>query len=134
MGNSATAKMFWGFPIDSDSEDKERVRDWEEKYTAAKGCPAPAGEFNRDTYRAWLDKKQPLMKAAGCDVGSHGYEYEDDYVCIAASEVSVEWGEARRLDSLYVVQPEWEAKLKDFCEALGLTYQEPGWYLVVHYG
>jgi len=133
MGNCATAKMFWGFPVE-DEDVKEKLENWEKNYAAAKGVPEPEGGYDRDKYRAYLDKKTPVMKAGGCKVDYHGYEYGDDYVCVSASEIAVDWGESRKLDPLYAVDPDWTRKLKDFCDALGISCQEPGWYMVVHYG
>ena len=62
MGNSAAAKMFWGFPVE-DEDVKGKLENWAEKYAAAKGVAAPEGEDDRDKYRAYLDEKAPVMKA-----------------------------------------------------------------------
>jgi hypothetical protein len=136
MGQSTDAYLFWGFNLpaaedEGGEEIAELTEDWEERFAVAKGVPLPP-EYSDETKPAWhefWEKKRALVKEAGCKVDSHcSCEYPTPFVTVEASFVRAWRGDPKPITSIDV-GADWEAKLRAFCETMGIKWQTPGWWL-----
>ncbi len=139
MGRSATAYIFYGIDFDESSDDHITLSsEPEEQYAVNCGFPKPSVPYdsfaNQEIHRAFWTKKQELMEASDCTIETYGYGDEPYYFIAIKSSVITAW----QGDSIPVNLPEipsdWNQKLKDFCDKLGVQYSPPSWKLVSYYG
>lgn len=155
MGCDAQAKLFLGFDLADEGGDFD-TDNWDDTYCKSKGVVDDSGLFNEQghyampvgpereaaekIWRGYLDRKRPLIKACPFDVGYIGSDgctipilyFKDRYQHVG-------WGESEEVDmsKLIPLKPPTEqdiAALKEFCEIVGLVYQEPKWRLGAYYG
>jgi hypothetical protein len=71
-----------------------------------------------------------MLKIHGC------YEDPGEFVAIIDSHIDGDWDSPTTLNSDHFQKatPEWDEKLKKFCELMGIDYQEPRWLMVCNYG
>lgn len=142
MGMSSTAILFWGLCGDEEEghwsniglnyedtdyiklpEDEDGDEEWENVYVSRKGHP-----------NAEWDTKKELIEKSGCTICTHcSFDYGMPYVAIEKSEVRNYQGNLTEIKTLEV-QPDWEQKLRKFCEVMGIKWSEPKWWLVSLYG
>jgi hypothetical protein len=158
MGVSTDAILFWGIVSDeeghpwlkhqpeddeddddddSDDDSDDDEFDWEEVYAEAMGVPCPDAEYGDDTkpiYQAYWKRKREIIEASGCTFGSHcSGDCPMDYVAVVESETTARRGYPEEITSLEV-KPDWEPKLREFCEKLNIPWGEPKWWLVSYWG
>lgn len=111
MGMHSEAVMWYGFELDEDEfnefqSDNETEDDF----------------FDMDDY--WENKTGHALGYDGLEFGYHCHIEEPVY--FIATSVYCAWqGEAMEVDTK--VSPEWNDRLKKFCEITGLRYKEPKW-------
>ena len=151
MGVSTEAILCWGL-CDSDEnhwvnlgrdwEDPDNVEDtegdledWEEVYAIRMGLEAlEPYEEHKDKYPPFWDAKNKLVKDSGCQIDYHCSDRcPMPFVAVSESLVSASRGYPVEVKSLEV-KPEWEAKLRRFCEVMGIKWAEPKWCLVSYWG
>lgn len=139
MTVSTDGILFYGFLLENDPEEWEapfNTDDWEEVYCAKKGLPAPADPYEgrESLFKEYWTAKRDLLKEANAKLSAHcSGDYPMWYVCVNASETTANRGYPQQIDNLNV-GPDWHAKLKDFCDTLGIEYQQPRWWLVSYWG
>ena len=159
MGSSAYATLFYGFTFaDCDEsifdssgvvldpecyiedlpwineEEADPAADAEQYFLDKAGVVYWNGrDKDWDRYDA---EKKAVLDSVGCGIGHHGYGHVPQYyVYCVGSEVNVSAGSQVALDhSFLVIGDGWDAKLKSFCEELGIPYQFPLWNFVSSYG
>lgn len=121
---------------DDDDEDTDDEEDWEEVYAVRMGLerpPKPYGE-HKDKYPPFWDARNKLVKDSGCQIDNHCSDgCLMPFVAVSDSVVSASRGYPVEVKSLEV-KPEWEAKLRRFCEVMGIKWAEPKWWLVSWWG
>lgn len=139
-----------GFPEGTEPEDDDAWTSysWEEAWALMHGAirPPPVTpeensssaayqvyvERNKEVLDAWWEAKRKAEEQAGCGLDTHCssecpmlfvYLSGTHQVCWRGSVVEAHM-------NLPIPKEEADAKLKDFCEKMGLMYQEPKWLLV----
>jgi len=120
-----------------EGEDYEKNADapeWDEIYYSKKsGTKCPDYKTDHDGWSKWLDEKRAYMEKCGIDMMLSGRDGDLGHnIIIKSTGLSSEWGEAVRIGSLEE-KPEWKESIKDFCETMGVPYQEPYWFLTSLY-
>lgn len=154
MGQRSYGILFYGIPYESgewkisekDSEEDLGPRDIMWRYLKRKGeneCPAPGFFYRSDlaeqdsVYKQeWEDyfKRKKVWDTKQCNVNKAGFSDADSYyLYIEASYRKSMWGEMVVIEDL-VRDPVWDAKLKEYVEALGLPWKDPEWYLTSYFG
>jgi hypothetical protein len=142
MGNSAEAILFWGFPLGEDeSEDGgegDLLDEWEDKIAEAAGHPEPTepyGEATKPAYRAYWDARHAAVKAAGVMIDRFGCgsDYSQLLIGVTSTFKTADWSKCAPVSPLLLNAGD-EGKLRKACEALGIPWQEPKWYLTAYYG
>ena len=139
MGRLSSAKIFYGLDFDENNDANIILsNDPEEKYTIACGFPKPTIPYdafdNHAVYCVFWKKKRELIDISGCEVDLHGYEDEPRYfIAIKSSITTVYQGDVKTV-VLAEVQSDWDLKIKDFCDKIGVQYSQPSWKLVSYYG
>ncbi len=147
MGSDVSGNIAFGIPTSEDLPIKEILagatkgegdywdggddeREWEEIYFAKKtGSTEPSYETQKEAWTKWLDDKHKFMKNVPIQIMFSGHGDELGYnIIIQESEITSEWGDAVTLEP-FVTKPEWIPAIKDFCETMGIPYQEPVWFL-----
>lgn len=127
MSVSTNGILFYGFPVDDESADHERIHDatreddyedWVAKLYGWDGAsPRYAFEWEKQN-------PSPVTVGLHCSDGFTMY-----YVAIEQSEVVAHRGYPELVERLEA-QPDWNDKLDDFCKRAGLTKPERyGWYV-----
>jgi hypothetical protein len=130
MGTSTDAIFFWG--IAYEEEDHEGWS-WEERYADTFGLHEPRVEDSAGRATYW-EKKEQLVEACECKVGIHcSGECPFVFVAIKKSIAKARRGYPEEVKSM-TVEPDWEAKLRDFCERMKMPWQQPRWLLVSYWG
>ena len=152
MGVSTDAILFWGL-CDNDEnhwvnlgreyDDPDYVEatddseeDWEEVYAARMGLEAPPGPYgeHKDKYPPFWTARDKLVEDSGCRIDYHCSDRcPMPFVAVSESVVIASRGYPVEMKSLKV-KPEWEAKLRRFCEVMGIKWSEPKWWLVSWWG
>jgi hypothetical protein len=155
MGVSTDAYLFWGFHIGEDEEpwinsmdpdkrdkvcellgyDVEEI-EADKVYAILSGVPAPplGYEGNEEAHKVFWKAETKANKEAGCKIGSHCHiDYPIYFACISASWTRATRGCPEEITTLEV-EPDWEQKLRKFCEVLGFEFQEPKWWLASDWG
>ena len=152
MGTDAYGKLAFGIPSSEDlplrdilrgamrdedgnwTEPDDDAPDEDERYFTAKtGKVCPSYENDKDAWTKWLHEKIDFMKDHLIDIIHSGSDYELAYnIVIKESVLSSEWGEIVVVKSLEI-KPEWIAAIRDYCETMGVPYQEPVWFLTSLY-
>lgn len=134
MSTSTDGILFWG--IHFDEGEFEPGWEWEDAYAATKGVIKPTAPYegNENIYSAYWAAKRDAVESAGCLVDAHcSGEYPMFYVAVKASQTVNRRGYPEEIKSLEV-GADWEAKLRAFCEALGVPWSQPKWWLVSYWG
>lgn len=150
MGSTPRGILFYGFPL-ADTEDEsplfpwgldEYEEDdsggWEKAYFSSVGLENLSVDhtrFRNDTeynaeVRTYWYKRNEAKARLGVDIGFAGYDGYTSYY-LSAYSCSSEWG-AMTIASMEI-KPEWNEKIKHFCEMVGIEYQQPAWYLTSLY-
>ncbi len=146
MSNRASGVLYWGIPYNADELEQIHPYDADGASGANKLSElawtrrdatmprAPSEDEGDATWDAWRDHLE-AWEAEQCDVGLAGYcdNSEASYVFVIASRLEAQWSQMLAVESL-TVPPEWYPRLRTYCEALGLPWCEPGWYLTSYYG
>lgn len=158
MGISTDAVLFWGL-CDSEEnhwanlgrdwedpdnvEDTDDLDDWEEVYAIRMGLEAPPEPYeeHKDKYPPFWDAKSKLVEDSGCAIDYHCCdESRMPYVSVSESLVMASRGFPVEVGNFHSGQRDgadllkvdlgWDAKLRRFCEVMGIKYSEPRWWLV----
>lgn len=130
--------VFWGFVIPDDVELPWEAHDaaqWQDHFATVMELKPPevAYEGNEEEYHTYYDQMQAAVVEAGCEVdatGDHEWAERPRFVHVTAGQIYASAPQVEPLDAGRLeVKPEWNAKLKSFCELMGIPFQEPGWYL-----
>lgn len=154
MGQSAEGVVFYGVvysndeldEIFPDAEDGESGADLLHakayRYLAGKrdrdvsqpASPDGSQYYGTPEWDAWRERITAWVKLQ-CQTRRAGYSdnSEASYLYVSESYVSAEWSDTVLLKAL-VAEDEWESRLREYCDAVGLPWKEPGWYLTSHYG
>lgn len=74
-------------------------------------------------------------KTFGCSTGWYGVDgWSPMTVYIDKSMIRADWESSKISDGSLTVWSGWDEQLKQFCELIGIEYQEPGWCLTASYG
>lgn len=145
MGNSADADVIYGFVIGGEGYpgDDPFSSDWEERYADACGYPEPTIPYESSSqakaeHRAYWDKKHDLVEAAKCEVVSEGSMsdgYTTEYVTHRGPLTRCSWDSPTELDLQKITpKPEWDKELREFCDVLGIPWQQPKLMIICSYG
>jgi hypothetical protein len=78
------------------------------------------------------------VKEAGVGIGwygcNDGYGVTNRFIFLTESSIVADWNECLEVPLPFGVKAESEAKLRKACETIGVTWQEPKWYLTAYYG
>lgn len=141
MGNSATATIAFGFILPKSFDD-----DIEESYAEKKGILPPSKPYSRQEngdpdqeWSAYWSKKRNIYAASGVDIDIGGCSADDGdndkILIVRASKINAYWEKAESFDpNSLKVQDGWVKMLVEFCETMGIEYQEPKWLLFAYYG
>jgi hypothetical protein len=143
MSTEPEGKVFYGLALVDEHGDGvepegpwDSLRyDWEKFYIERKGgLPEPGGTSCRTPeWDKWRADRRALLEAGGVDVEMAGYEDNlISLIVIRESYIRAEWSEIKPLKSLEA-KPEWDQKLHDWCELMGVEWREPGWYVASLY-
>lgn len=155
MGMTAEGVLYYGFPLRNSAErgesdeDESTLMDRAYKHemeTRARECPEP-GEYDHKrektdeawgkTWQEWREKLKEWERRF-CDVHRAGYADQEGavYVCFNGSVKTAEWDEMVPISTemLLIDTMECNKRLKDYCDALGIPWQTPDWYLTSYYG
>lgn len=142
MGISTNAVLFFGFTFaEGDDCLGNFLGDWEMEYAGKKGLAAPDFDFPEDgdpdrdakkkLWREYWDAVNELIGASGCKMDAHcSSEYPMWYVCVGISEKTASRGNPLELalEDL-VVGDDWVIMLRDFCDKVGIEWEEPKWWM-----
>lgn len=105
---------------------------WQDYY--AHKCGISCGEEG-PTDADYMSRRDEAVAASGCCIGEHGYLSSESlfYAAISASmkKHSGPWG-FRQFEPVFV-QPDWNTRIKQFCEVMGISWSEPRWRLTACY-
>ena len=153
MGNSTNAYLFWGLCVDGigswwtggagggdpDGGDGAfapahgTVRapsGWEDALAYRSGLREPTEPYegHEGEWLSYWEARRRLVADSGCGVGWHcSGDRPMPFVAVAESLVCAARG--RPAEVAPVVGPEWGAKLRRFCDILGVEWAEPKWWL-----
>jgi len=153
MGVSTNAYLFWGLcggdeghwvnlgreygdgGYVEDTEGLDEQGDWEDIYAARMGLESPGPyDEHKDEYPAYWDAKRKLVEESGCEINWHcSGEYAMPFVAVSESLTRAARGDPAKVEPREA-KPEWEAKLRRFCEVMGVKWSEPGWWLASYWG
>jgi hypothetical protein len=143
MGVSTNAILFWGIelgeenPLEEDPDAGADDTDAAAMYALKKeGLKEPEEEFSHEDekilnlYKDYWDKRNKIHDAAGCEHDIHcSCDYPMHYAAVTESVTTARRGSPEEITSL-VEGHDWREKLRDYCETLGIPWQEPKWWLV----
>lgn len=155
MGQSTDALLFWGLCSDEEEchwrnigrdpdeagyyrpdEEDEDYFDWEPIYASKMGLDEPPDSYedHKDEYRTYREKRESLIEEAGCSIRMHCHdEFSMPLVAVSDSLTCANRGYPKEIKSMEVGE-DWEAKLKKFCEIMGIKWAEPKWWLASYWG
>jgi hypothetical protein len=141
MGSTASARIKYGIKLpgeewgwleeyfpDNEAYQESLREDWEGLWYKAKSVKKPS-DYN---------KRSKIEKERDVDIDYCGHhEYSSQIIAIQSWAKVVDWSEVEVI-SLTELQSlptdEWDKKLRDFCDALKIPYQQPSLLLCTHYG
>lgn len=163
MGSDATGILFYGIPM-GDKYDWEAFQQMKEKANAMgnsfseydflretlsdikppdKDFPSKGGfpqVYTEDEkliikqYEKYWKEDQTFHKALPIEINtSSTYEYPILFISIKGAIFSADWGDFTEITTLNIA-PEWDNILKEYCDKLGINYEQPRWYLTAFYG
>lgn len=125
MGVSTDAVLFYGFGLEDEYGDEVGDIDW---------------FFSDDSDACvYIDEEVLVRTGKSCkewDV-EFGFHCHIDapiwYICVAG--VTSNRGFATEITAATLkVGEDWDSRLKDFCDAMGIKYKQPAWWLVSYWG
>jgi hypothetical protein len=142
MGRDVGAMLFYGFSLGNYEDDEDDVlRDiadnWNERYFAAMGIPAPPEPTDWQDQQASdvLALHEYLVacreKAPPFSLELYGSDSATGWALVCAGLVSVEWSEVA-----HPAMPDYsyiDEQVEDFCQKAQIPYQKPQWCLVAKY-
>lgn len=143
MRTSTDAILFYGFEYHN-SEDRLYLPEFEElyehdiekMYAAKMGIVEPKCDYTKELdhlYSAYWERKRELFKATGLVYGHHCHsEYPAYYIAIKQTSASRGYPQIVLPD--LINKEVDETKLKEFCEVVGIPYQQPKWTLCSYWG
>jgi hypothetical protein len=145
MGTSTNAYLYFGFTFYSE-EDGEGApgwlegedHNWERVYAArAGGILAPDEEFSDSTkaaYHAYWDKARAAVEACPCTIDTHCYiDSSMWFVALKRTKICARRGYPEEVRLVEPTKAEIK-QLKDFCELMGIKWQESRWELASYWG
>lgn len=133
MGTSTDAILFYGFSAEDEGDwDKRLEDDWTDTFAAHKGVLSP--DSGNDAFNAYWSKKSQLLAAEPCEIDQHcSGAHPISFVYIAESKITASRGDAKEVGTIWIGE-RWRDQLKEFCNLMGIPWQEPKWYLVSYWG
>lgn len=153
MGCSPDASVIYGFAIGGEGYDCEApqcpedvLEDWESVYAARTGLVDPF--VDDETYERspknkeackqhWTDERE-AVKDAKCNFASDGdmcSGYTTTYITHKDLNIRCDWDRPTEITPEQITpKPEWYQEMKDFCEFMGIPWQEPKVIIVCSYG
>jgi hypothetical protein len=139
MSQSVEARLFFGFSIDMDSLSPAvravlEERSYNKAYALSKGLVEPPYTVeSMPQWRAWHEQVEALMKGLQIDRYYADSDGEEEIQYVTAKTYSIWRDGAEALNSKDLwVRKALTAKLKDFCDTLGIPWQTPQWQLVCY--
>ena len=119
MGISTDAYLFYGVCLPDDFYPELKI--WEDEDEVV------------DLYN-WEEvvKKTDLPESNQISMGLHCH-MDDPMWFVCAEQYSAWRGSPEEIKS-FAVKPKWDLQIKEFCEKLGLPYEQPKWWLVSYWG
>lgn len=150
MGQSTNAILFWGYTwpeeetsrpweigkdTDHDADEADDDSDWEGRYAALNGLPAPDNnDYSGQDWTDYWEEKRRLLAKSNCVVDTHcSGDCPMPYVAITASHAVAHRGYPNELSNNHMtVMPEWREQIDSFCQLMGIPIPqtEPRWFLV----
>jgi len=104
MGQSADAKIAWGFNLeDVDSDLISMITEL-------------------------IDEEDSLFEMVW-----HGYDFEGHFLAIKETVQTAYWESPAKIKPMELNKEYWTHRLKGFCQEHGIAYQEPDWHLMAHF-
>ncbi len=148
MGTSTDAILAWGFcaPWEPGEAPWEKEEDLEvgEWIAAKHGLKAPTEPYTdpyqggdpnvSGLYEAYWAKSRDLLKELGVEFKIHcSYDYSMHVVTVSESVATAYRGDPVVFEKLEVSEG-WDAKLRAFCEKVGIECPDPAWVLCSMWG
>lgn len=93
---------------------------------------APGGA---DAWRAWWKAKRNFLDALPIEVIVHcSNDYPIYAICVKESYRRAWRGQVIQIGKTIDADEAWDRLLRDHCEKLGISYQDPTWELVSYWG
>lgn len=145
MGQSTDGIIFFGFNLGS-SDDGFSLdelwgvgvddADWEAEYAKRKGILPPSEEYDdspevQKKHHDYWEVKRKLVAAEPCSIDFHcSGDYPVYYVSIKRTQKRARRGYPEELTVTdFNVRDSEVQQLKEFCEFMGIEWQEPKWWL-----
>jgi hypothetical protein len=144
MGSRPSANIFFGFRLNSSDDSPEDSfdfcggEDWEDEYARRKGLKDLSENHSQADWEKRYEDKKKIIDGSGVEVfteGAPGDGFYTAYVGIKDGAISGDWDEPTKVDpKKFVIKPDWETKLRAFCEVMGIEYEEPEFLMICAYG
>ena len=113
--------------VDDDTDEDDRY------FTLKSGNECPNYETDHDGWEKWHDERREFLKDSPIDIMISGYDDNlGSNIIIKETQIESDWGSAVVLKP-FETKPEWIVAIKDYCETMGVPYQEPVWFLTSLY-
>lgn len=125
MGKSLTGRLYYGFPIDEDSEiDYFEYEDiWKDEHNPI-----------LDSKSDYLSKFQNYLKSVNnIEIGYSGYDAEEPFICIVNSIIYFTTTLEIPIEILTKEMSAEDQSIKKFCERFNIKYKQPKWNCSVSY-
>ena len=133
MGMDLNGILFYGFPLEEDAFDGE---DWEDLYTTKRGLRQPASkDYQSIEWHTYWAQKRELLKALKVTIQRCGYNAEVKFVQFDDLSVrSEDWSVTPvDLDFTDLEVEDARNSIRDFCEVMGIEFQEPWFHITAIY-
>ena len=149
MGRYVNGSLFYGISFEEpDEEDgyhlpwmnKESDYDFEEWFIENHTNLKDPSEWedrgkHEDEWDAYYQERHRLLGTVPVEIGFCRFDEEYlGYIAVKGVNFSYDEGLTQILPEQLAVQPDWDRKIKDFCEKYGIPYMQPTWNLVLLYG
>lgn len=142
MGVSTNGILFYGICVDPEDVEipwHEGDMDIEEYYAKQMGLDAPDEEYSdeviiQDKYHKFWKERNKIHAASKCEVVYHcSYDYPMYGMAISDSVITARRGYPEEIKNINK-DAQWEALLKNYCEKMGVKFEQPRWWLVSLWG
>jgi hypothetical protein len=133
MGISTDAILFYG--IDLGEDEYECLEDeWEKYYVNKIGVYHEHGDNCIQARYEFWNKKRDAVRKSECTIGTYcSYDDPMHYVALKKTHVQVWRGYVKVIKDLHV-PPGTDARIREFCELMGIKYEQPKWMMVSLWG